>query len=195
MKRFICIILSICFLLTTTVVYAAIPSDIVTMRLGASYVKQDKDNWCWAASAENLVIWEMNPTRTQWDAVKYIKGWVLNWYPDTTGSIYDSAYAARYISNNTKNFSASETCKSYEFIREQIYNSNPVIVGAGRYSSGVRVGGHATLIIGWSKLNGKNYITYFDSALNDDLECTYEAFCDGTFNGRRYDQTCYVVGD
>ena len=69
---------------------------------------QDKDKWCWAASAENAIIWEGASGRTQWDAVKYPKGTFLDPYPNYSGSIYDSAAAAEYISNNTETYTAVE---------------------------------------------------------------------------------------
>ncbi len=178
-------------------ILAAIPPGCTSTDLNASYVAQAKDNWCWAASAENAIIWENTGstlTRTQYDAVWYLKGSPWNPHPDIAGSIYDSQKAAEYISSNTIAYTASETKESYSFLCEEIFESHPVIVGAGYYtSSGIRNGGHATLITGWSTASGKNYLTYFDSATNTYETCTYNAFCDGTYNNRKYDQTCHVT--
>ena len=136
----------------------------------------------------------MNPTRTQWDAVFYIKGWLLETHPNVTGSIYDSKLAAEYISNYTESYISSQTTKTFSFLSEQIYNDHPVIVAAGYYSStGTRNGGHATLIIGWSKTNG-NKIVYYDPLTGTYETCTFTAFCNGSYNGRQYDQTCYNAG-
>lgn len=75
---------------------------------------------------------------------------------------------------------------------QEIYDSHPVINAAGYYnSSNARTGGHATLIMGWSTASGSQEIIYFDSLTGLLETCTYEQFCDGSFNGRKYDQTCY----
>lgn len=196
MKKFISLFIALAVLLglSTTVAYAAIPSGITGSQLYAGYVIQDKSNWCWAASAENAIIWEMSPTRDQWDAVYHIKGWLLNPYPNVSGSIFDSRDAAEYISKNTEEYIATESSKSFAFVSEQVYNSHPVINGAGYYSSGVRNGGHATVIVGWSNATGTNRITYYDSITDTRETCTFTAFCNGTYNSRRYDQTCYNSG-
>ncbi len=152
---------------------------------------QDKDKWCWAASAENAIIWEGASGRTQWDAVKYLKGTFLDPYPNYSGSIYDSAAAAEYISNNTETYTAVEAKEAYSFLGQQIWDRHPVIVGAGYYdSSGNRNGGHATLIIGYT-FDGIEEITYYDSLTGTTETCTYTQFCDGSYNKRKYDQTCY----
>lgn len=136
----------------------------------------------------------MMPNRTQKDAVRHIKGSLLNPHPNVGGSIYDSRDAAEYISENTEDYIATESKKSFTFISEQLYSSHLVITGAGYYSSGVRNGGHATVLVGWSKANGTNQITYYDSATGTRETCSFAAFCNGTYNGRCYDQTCYNSG-
>ncbi len=134
----------------------------------------------------------MSPTRDQADAVRNIKGTLFNPHPNETGSIYDTRDAAVYISNNTKAYTAVVSTKSFTFISERIYNEHPVIAAAGYYTSaGTRNGGHATLIVGWDTSTGVQRITYFDSADGTYRTCSYAAFCDGSFNSRRYDQTCY----
>lgn len=170
---------------------AAIPMDVSSIILYEDYVVQDKDQWCWAASAENAIIWEGSSSRTQWDAVKHLKGTLFEPYPNVSGSIYDSASAAEYISNNTETYTAVQAKKTYSFLGQQIENRHPIIVGAGYYnSSGSRNGGHATLIIGY-RIDGIEGITYYDSLTGTTETCTYAQFCDGSYNGRKYDQTCY----
>lgn len=115
----------------------------------------------------------------------------FNPYPNVTGSIYDSKAAAEYISNNTETYTAVEAKETYSFLGQQIRNRHPIIVGAGYYdSSGSRNGGHATLIIGYT-IDGIEKITYYDSETDTTETCTYTEFCDGSFNRRKYDQTCY----
>ena len=89
-------------------------------QLFALYVVQDKSNWCWAASAENAIIWEMSPELTQWDAVYQLKGYSGNPYPNVGGSIFDSRDAAEYISAYTENYYAIENKKSFYFLQEMM---------------------------------------------------------------------------
>lgn len=172
--------------------FAAIPAGTVGGRLFRNYVAQARSEWCWAASAENAILWEMTPTRDQWDAVRFIKGSADDSFPNESGSIYESALAAEYISNYNEDYTAIESKKSYDFLCQEIYDSHPIINGAGYYGgTNNRQGGHATLIIGWSTASGNQEIIYFDSATSTVETCTYAQFCDGSFNTRKYDQTCY----
>lgn len=176
--------------------FAAIPAGTVGGRLFRNYVMQARSKWCWAASSENAILWEMSPTRDQWDAVRFIKGSANDLFPDVSGSIEDSAVAAEYISNYTEDYVAIESKKSYTFLCQEIYDSHPVINGAGYYNhDDERDGGHATLIIGWSTANGSQDIIYFDPDTGTVETCTYAQFCDGSFNERKYDQTCYNITD
>lgn len=193
MKRFLSVVLSILLAFNfALLVNAAIPSDVSGTRLETEYLKQQKSNWCWAATAENAIIWEMSPTRDQADAVKKIKGSLLNPHPNESGTIYEMRDAAEYISNNTKSYTATNSTKSFNFISERIYKHHPVLTGAGYYNgSGTRTGGHATLIIGWDTSTGTQRIVYFDPNDGSYKTCSFADFCSGSFNGREYDQTCY----
>lgn len=191
MKKYLSVFLIIIAFNFMLVVSAAIPSDVVGTNLETDYVEQQKTNWCWAATAENAIIWEGSPTRDQADAVRYIKGTLLNPYPNEGGSLNDMRNAAEYISKNTEEYTAVATVKNFSFISEQIYNEHPVLAAAGYYNAGVRTGGHATLIVGWDISTGAQRITYFDSIDGKYHTCSYAAFCNGSFNDRIYDGTCY----
>lgn len=120
MKRimaFLAIVLLVLNILTVTAL-AAIPVGNTGTSLLASYVVQDMSNWCWAASAENAIRWELassSLTRTQWDAVNYIKGSAFIPFPNVGGAIYDSRDAAEFISMNTKEYTAAEVKKHIAF--------------------------------------------------------------------------------
>ena len=162
--------------------------------LNANYVTQAKSCWCWAASAENAIIYEYpQKPYTQWDAVRYIKGSFLDLYPDTGGTIFEAGAAATYISNNTEFYSSSETTKTYSFLKNEINSNHPVIVSSGYYSGGLRTGGHDTLIIGWAEYNGEENVSYFDPDLCSYEVCTFSSFCDGSYNGGMYEFTSYNI--
>lgn len=64
-------------------------------------VEQEKDNWCWAASAEMVARNQVSTSLRQGDAVEYLKGTSSNPRPDVGGSILDCANALAYIANNS----------------------------------------------------------------------------------------------
>ena len=59
------------------------------IKLSYDMVKQQKTNWCWAASAENSVRYEMKNPRTQKSAVNKIKGTTRDAYPNVGGTLSD----------------------------------------------------------------------------------------------------------
>ena len=64
------------------------------IKLSYDMVKQQKTNWCWAASAENSVRYEMKNPRTQKSAVNKIKGTTRDAYPNVGGTLSDIKKAA-----------------------------------------------------------------------------------------------------
>lgn len=94
--------------------------------------------------------------------------------------------AAEYISKNTEDYTAVSSTKSFNFISEQIYNYHPVLAGTVCDAYG-----HAVLIVGWDKSSGTQSITYFDPGDGSYRTCTYAEFCNGSFSGTSYVETCY----
>ncbi len=185
------------FILFTMIVSCAyIPASHIGDSLYGNYVYQDFSKWCWATSAENAIIWEGNPTRTRWDAVYYIKGTPYDPFPNVGGTIYDIALAAEYISGFQDYYYGEYSTESYSFLCEQMYASHPIICVGGYYdSNGDLINGHAVLVCGWyAPTYGGNYqyyLTYFDPANLGYRTCTYSEFCNGSYNNRIYDRTCY----
>ncbi len=67
---------------------------------------------------------------------------------------------------------------------------------AGYYSaSGERTGGHVVVIIkcyvSGTSTSVTKYIQYIDPWDGATYTCTYESFCDGSFNSRRFDGIVY----
>lgn len=85
----------------------------------------------------------------------------------------------------------------YEQITQSIKNGYAVQANAGYYKGNTRTGGHAVVICGTLFTDGSDgivvYIDYIDPKYGDYHRCTYSSFCDGSFNGRKYDQTVYVA--
>ena len=153
---------------------------------------QEKTNWCWVASAINAVHHEMENPRSQYTVVRQIKGTATNWYPNEGGTIFEIEEAAEYASKNTESYTGVEATRSFNSLKNAIKNNdNAVVVCSGYYVQNVRNGGHAVLIDGYAINTNGNYVQYFDPWDGTSHICTYESFCDGTYNGRIYDYTCY----
>lgn len=161
--------------------------------LYGNYVPQAKTNWCWAATAQNANIWEKNTERDQWSAVHQLKGSNTNPYPDAPGSLADSVAASEFISYGLDKYDKVETSKSYKFLVNKINQQHCVSLGAGYYNFwGRRVGGHIVLMCGYTTINSSNAIRYYDSGDGGSMHiCTYSDFCDGDYNGRKYDGTVF----
>lgn len=167
-------------MLTPTVIYSAQPEHY-TMSLNVAI--QEKTNWCWAASA-----WMIgkkatnNSTRTQTNLVVYVKGSNVN----QGGTLSESALAAKYMTSNSYSFATRTTPFTHSQIRTHIVALKPIYASAGYYnSSGVRVGGHAVVIYGYNYPDKiVEYIYYMDPWDGRSYYTTYNAFKNGSFNGR-----------
>lgn len=143
------------------------------------------------ACARNSVHHETTSHRTQKEAVRYLKGSILNWYPDVRGDIVDIKEAAEYISKNTESYTWSAHSKSFTFLKNQVDYSNATIAGIVTYKNGEQIGGHVVVITGYYISNEDNDINYYDPADGTFNTCSYSEFCDGYIRDRQYEATCY----
>lgn len=188
-KKLLTIILIISILVfSATTIYAADGGQLLA---SSGFEKQEKSNWCWVACARNSVHHETSNHRTQRAAVMHIKGTILDWYPDEGGTISEIEEAAEYISKDTESYTGVSATRSFSFLKNEVELSNATITCAGYYNNNVRNGGHAVVIIGYYISGSNNYIVYHDPWDNTSNTCLYSEFCDGSYNGRRYDYTCY----
>ena len=155
------------------------------------FEKQEKTNWCWVASALNSVHYETSSNRTQKAAVMYIKGTVLNWYPNEGGTIAEIEEAAEYISKGTENYTGTDSETPFVFLRNEVNYNNVTIICAGRYSGDVRTGGHAVAVTGYYTSGTEEYITYYDPMTGSNKTCSYSELCNNAVSGGRYDKTCF----
>ena len=172
---------------------AYIPAGHTGDSLIGNYIRQALSNWCWVASAENAVRWEIHgiPDRDQWSYVYHLSDNQYNPYPNITGDIYASADAASYMTYYQHTYIAVEAAMSFSFLSEQMYWSHPVICASGHYTGSTRDWGHAVLVCGWYGGNNQSNITYFDSNTKQYNTCSYSSYCNGSYNGLMYDQTAF----
>ena len=164
------------------------------IKLSYDMVKQQKTNWCWAASAENSVRYEMKNPRTQKSAVNKIKGTTRDAYPNVGGTLSDIKKAAVYISRNTESYFNSSlsrsSVKSFDCLKKEVSSGNVTILVAGYYNGSTRTGGHAVTMIGYDITGGKNYLQIYDPWDGTINKCTYSNFKSG-FGNRQYDGTVW----
>lgn len=162
--------------------------DIVT-------VKQVKTNWCWAACSEMFGRYVAGMPflgigyRTKEDIVKYIYGEAL----DKTATPEQTSSAMQYAARNKVGVGYHLFASSWSKIRNEIDADRIMLLAAGYYIGSSRNGGHMVVCTGYT-LNtstDKSYLYYVDPADGTEYFCEYQAFCDGSFNGRKYDQYYY----
>ena len=182
-------------------VLSLLMGSLLTMNVSAmdSYViyftgyRQKTFSWCWVASAETSAKYMTSSKHDQYSTVRYLKGTNTNPYPEVSGDIYDIANAANYISYNKFSYKGYNSIRTEFFLIGQLNSNKMPIAGASRYKNGVKNGGHATPICGMFVFNdGTIYIGYYDPLNDSVLSCKFQEFCDGSYNGRKYDSTCYI---
>ncbi len=89
--------------------------------------------WCWVASAKCSALHLYNSDKSQADAVKYIKGEIIN----EGGTVQEMAQAAEYFTNNTYNYSGYNTAYSYAVFKGEIMNDTVPMAVGGYYINGV----------------------------------------------------------
>ncbi|RDU24803.1 papain-like cysteine protease family protein [Anaerosacchariphilus polymeriproducens] len=122
--------------------------------LGVERQRQEKDNWCWAASAVMVGRYDLpaeKQTVNQTKVVLEVKGEVVN----EGGSGEEEARGINISSRNTKNATAINSALSFNDILNTIDNRHPFIVRM-KWNSG---GGHAIVCGGYRISDNNIWIT------------------------------------
>lgn len=113
--------------------------------LGLDVSKQEKSNWCWAASSVGILkYYGINKTQTQF--VTYVKGSAVN---QTAGDSEANAGLEYYGKPGT----VSTSSLSYSQVYTKIYTNNDPIYAGWSWTAG---GGHAVVIMGINNANGSD---------------------------------------
>lgn len=150
---------------------------------------QERSNWCWAASAQCSGYY-LNPVPlTQTGAVLSVKGRVVN----EGGTIFETAEAANYFTMNKYNYVGYSRTFPFALFTSQMIRKHIPITSGGYYTGSTRTGGHDTPIHMVYVANDKSkLIGYYDPWDNKSYQCYYDAFCDGSYNNRRYEAVCFT---
>lgn len=186
----VCIVLTV--VLAFTVSVFAYSSEV--HHILVTPVVQAKTNWCWAACAEMAGKYMYSVSnRSQYDVVNYIKGTPGDLYPDVAGSIAETATGANYITYSNHSFSSIGMPFSFDAAHAALGNHHPVLAGCAHFTGT----GHMVTIYNTVKVIDAGvtytYVNYYDPADGNGYVCTYSDFCDGTYNGYSYVETCYVL--
>ncbi|SFB18809.1 papain-like cysteine protease family protein [Clostridium frigidicarnis] len=153
-------------------------------------VQQAKTQWCWAASAEMAAksIYP-NTNRTQWDGVAQVKG---SSSVNLPASSIECTTATNYICYNNANFKVEYFPWNMSSIRRDIMDyQKPLIFLAGYYDNyGNRNGGH--FVVGDAVYEYSNYFRYRDPWDSTTHWVDYQAFCNGNYNSRQYEETVFA---
>lgn len=190
---FACVSIALCVAMFCPTTFATVQTESANI----TEVKQAKSNWCWAACAE-MAGTSVYPSsnRDQYDVVRHVKGKNSDPYPDKPGSIRDSANGSKYVAYNNTDFTSKNSKWNFSQIATSLSHGNPVQAGAGYYDGSKRTGGHVVVIYMSQFIDGasgtETYIDYLDPWDGASHHCSLDAFSDGSYNGRKYDQTIYV---
>ena len=162
-----------------TLVFVLIASINIFAYIDRDYEYQQSSNWCWVATAKNLVIGERPisnpPTISQTEAVIEIMGTAA----DDQGSVADTIDAAEYISENQYGYQSSDVL-SFETLRS-LTETLASPAGFFIYNSSARIG-HQLIMYGAAT---SNTIYLFDSASGmGEKSVNYYDFVEG--NSRYY---------
>ncbi len=153
---------------------------------------QQNSMWCWAASAETSAKHIAPSSKTQAEAVCYVKGST----DDQSGDIEDIAYAANFFmaySNGNAHYVSYNGAKNFTFLKAQVMADKEPIIGGWEYLSSSNWNNHATVVYKVIESDdGAKGVGYYDPFSNDFHICSYNNFCNGTSSGVSWQETCYA---
>ena len=196
MNKFKKVLKKLSVLTTVAVMYVYAINSVVAANDSAIYkidsftgYLQEEDAWCWVACAETSGKHLVSSSRNQSSAVTFVKGSRVN----EGGTIREIAKAANYFTLDRYNYVGYNHAYSAAFLKGQIMSDRIPILGMSYYESGYRTGGHATVAYMVTyNTDGTNGIGYYDTEDNRKYICSFEEFCDGSYNGWIYEETCYT---
>lgn len=122
-------------------------ADMAYISNEEGYYKQEKDLWCWLASAENATKLEKIGLYNQYETAKALKGSTK----DVSGNLIDAANAAEYMCYDTYSYTASYYIYTYQTLKNYLNRSIPVIMGLNWLDKNGRAEyGHMVVLVGYN---------------------------------------------
>ena len=137
------------------------------VRLNTTLEGQKWSNWCWVASARMFSNHYYNITRTQNQAVQFVKGVVVNeggWENESQNAIgyYISNISGASLNMQNVISNGSSNCRRYpeNVLRHFLDDGHAVFITRSWYDGTTRTGGHSILIIGYVTKTVNNEVQY-----------------------------------
>lgn len=142
-------------------------------------VEQEKDNWCWAASAEMVARNQVSTSLRQGDAVEYLKGTEDDPRPDVAGTMVDCKNALSYIANYSFSVIRGSTPLIESALQTKISSGFPVCAGI-LWSAG---GGHMVVLDKYTDTTSLVRVVdpWYDCT--EKIEYEYDDLINGVFMG------------
>lgn len=152
--------------------------------LNTPLLGQQRDQWCWAASALMAARTHATSTRTQTQLVTHVKGSDIN----EGGSVEEARDAANFASG-TNSYYVTEGILTESEILVEINSRRPVYLSRGWYDSdGNRDNGHATVVYGYRLTDSGaiNFLVRDPWPVNEgrNQTWTYDFIINGSDTGR-----------
>ncbi len=155
--------------------------------LGVDIIRQEKSNWCWAASLEMCATYLGYTDYDQWDIVREVKGTTSNPYPNNTGNASNYRDGMEFATGDDYTASRTGTVFTINELDSFMDDMMPVIFTIGTYnSSGTRTSGHA--VVCYAVDVTANKVKYRDPGSDNPVTKYYPTFtnsanttyCDGS---------------
>ncbi len=159
--------------------------------LGVNIIRQEKSQWCWAASLEMCATYLGYADYDQWDIVREVKGSSATPYPNEPGYPDDYRDGMEFATGNDYTASRTNTVFTITEVKNFIDDMMPVIFAIGRYNStGTRTSGHA--VVCYAVDTSASKVKYRDPGYDNPVEKYYPTFISSS-NTTRCDGSAEII--
>lgn len=175
-KRIVTLMLVMIVMLSST-----LPAHAITT-LDVNYIKQEKTQWCWAASSQMTGKYVYpSATATQTQIVVHVKGSNIN----KPATVAETVNATMFVTNDTINFVGVYNPFSFATVKQYINAGLPIQPLVHKtYSDGTE-SGHYYVIYGYNETSSGNYLYIVDPWDGYGKYVSYNDFLNGTWSDDR----------
>ncbi len=146
--------------------------------LDVDIIRQEKTQWCWAASLEMCATYLGYNDYDQWDIVKEVKGTLLNPYPNQPGNASNYRDGMEFATGNDYTASRTGTVFTISELENFMDDFMPVIFAIGTYDANGNRSGHATVC--YAVDVSANKVMYRDPGYDNPVTKYYPTFIDSS---------------
>lgn len=168
-------IITVCFVVLILFCNFLEAKAVTTLQV--PYYKQEKSNWCWAATSRmtgKYLYPASSVSQTQ--IVQHVKGSVVN----RPATVYETVDATEYVTNDAINFAEVRAPLSFASVKTYINAGIPIQPLVNDGSSG-----HYYVIYGYNETSSGNYLYLVDPWDAYGKYVSYDDFLNGTWEEDR----------